>query len=83
MNCLLELCFIASIYVTGGVGVQTFDDGERSNDYGYNIGGAQLVIEFENQAFIKFVHFSGLNTKENDYGLNAVMIGAKIYFKGN
>jgi len=85
MSCLIELCFIASIYVTGGIGVQAFDydlqDENRTNDYGYEIGGAEIVVEFENNAFIKVVHFSGINTVEPDYGFNAVMIGAKIRFK--
>ena len=87
MNCLIELCFVSSIYASAGVGLQIgdydYDYRTRTNDYGYQIGSGELVIEFENQAYIKLVHFSGLNTTEYDHGLNAIMIGATVYFKGN
>ena len=85
MNCLLELCFISAIYINGGLGVQHtvhYGDEARSNAYGRRIGEASLVIEFNNGLYVEAKHISGIDTKEDDYGINAVMIGAKIYFKG-
>ena len=88
MNCLLELCFISSIYVTGSVGVQAMPEfwnlrnDQRTNKYGSNIGQISLVIEFKNNLYIEAKHLSGLDFAEIDNVLNAIMIGAKINFKG-
>ena len=79
---------VANIYLTGGVGVQadpSFFHIEKSmvtNSYGDRIGSISAVVEFNNGLFIEYRHISGLSTWEDDYGLNAIMIGAKIYFKG-
>ena len=85
MDCLLELCFAASIYVTGAVGIQPNQLGGvgESNQYGYNVGETSLIMEFNNGLYVGIKHISGLNTYESDGGYNAIMIGAKIYFKGN
>jgi len=85
MNCLIELCFVASFYITGAIGIQPnqYDSYGETNHYGYNIGEATLVMEFNNGIYIGAKHISGLNTYEPDDGLNAIMFGAKIYFKGN
>jgi len=43
-----------------------------------------LIAEFNNGLYFEAKHISGIDTTEHDYGLNAIMIGAKIYlFKGN
>ena len=87
MNCLIELCFVASIYVTGGIGYQgleyDYNSELASNGYGYILGEVSLVVEMKNGMYVEAKHLSGVNTVEDDYGLNAIMIGAKIYFKGN
>ena len=86
MNCLIELCFVSSIYITGGLGYQFTVDEEdysRTNRYGREIGEVSLIAEFNNGLYIGAKHISGIDTTEHDYGLNAIMIGAKIYlFKG-
>ena len=89
MSCLVELCFISSVYIGGGIGFQPSQavDGADTygltNQYGANIGELSLTVEFNNGMYIEAKHISGLNTYEPDDGLNAVMIGAKIYlFKG-
>jgi len=87
MSCLIELCFVSSIYITGGVGYQftaDYEDLNRTNSYGDAIGELTLTTEFTNGLYIGVKHISGIDTKEHDYGINAIMIGAKIYlFKGN
>ena len=85
MNCFLELCFISAIYINGGLGQQMtvdYDDANRTNAYGPRIGEVSLVVEFNNGLYVEAKHISGIDTKEDDYGFNAVMIGAKINFKG-
>ena len=85
MSCLLELCFISAIYIDGGIGHQftvDYDSIDRTNAYGPRIGEVSLVVEFNNGLYIEAKHISGIDTKEDDYGLNAIMIGAKINFKG-
>ena len=85
MTCLLEFCFISAIYINGGLGAQytvDYDDEVRTNAYGRRIGEVSLVMEFNNGMYIEAKHISGIDTKEHDYGINAIMIGAKIYFKG-
>ncbi len=78
---------MSSIYITGGLGYQFTVDPEaqnRTNDYGREIGEVSLIVEFNNGLYIGAKHISGIDTTEHDYGLNAIMIGAKIYlFKGN
>lgn len=89
MDCLLTLCFAANIYLTGAVGVQAepsfydIDNSLVTNSYGKRIGSFSAVVEFNNGLFAEYRHVSGLSTWEQDYGLNAVMIGAKIYFLRN
>ena len=85
MDCLLELCFAAAFYIEGGIGIQPsqFDAYGETNSYGYNVGEVSLVMEFNNGLYIGAKHISGINTYEPDDGYNAIMIGAKIYFKGN
>jgi hypothetical protein len=86
MSCLLELCFIAAIYIDGGIGQQMtvdYNDENRTNAYGVRIGEVSLITEFTNGMYIGVKHISGIDTREDDYGINAIMIGAKIYlFKG-
>jgi hypothetical protein len=89
--CLIELCFVSAIYINGSVGVQpvqlpsNYDSSlSYSNDYKWSVGELSGVIEFTNGMYIEVKHISGLDAVEDDYGLNAIMIGAKIYlFKGN
>ena len=86
MNCLLELCFISSLYINGGLGTQysvDIEDETRTNKYGRRIGEVSLVVEFTNGMYVEAKHISGVDTTEHDYGLNAVMVGARIYFKGS
>lgn len=91
MNCLLELCFVSAIYINGGIGLQpsqmpdNYDYNlDYSNGYGWNIGEISGVVEFKNNLYLEVKHISGLNTWEkDDYGLNAIMIGAKIYILRN
>jgi hypothetical protein len=78
MECLL--C-IASIYISGSLGIQNIDDDKwvRTNDYGLVIGRVELVIESNNGLFAKASHISGVNYSERDYGMNAIELGGKIY----
>lgn len=84
MNCLMELCFVAGLYLTGSVGAQSLmahegiDYNYNTNEYGRYIGEASLVLEFTNGLYFELKHISGLNTEEIDQGLNAIMVGAKI-----
>lgn len=90
MECLVTLCFVSSIYVNGAMGFQPnqlgdnwLDDFGETNQYGYHIGELSLVVEFNNNLYLEAKHISGLNTAESDLGLNAIMVGAKIYFLRN
>jgi len=87
MECLLELCFVLSVYMSGGLGLQStvdYNDIDRTNSYGPRVGEVSLVVELNNGLYFEAKHISGIDTTEHDYGLNAIMIGAKIYlFKGN
>jgi hypothetical protein len=84
MNCLVELCFLASIYINGGVGIQAYPEFwdkpnyMRTNDYSSRIGEISLVIELDNGLYFEAKHISGVDTAEIDHGLNAIMIGARI-----
>ena len=81
MTCLIDLCFISSVYISGSLGNQMtvdYDDRFRTNSYGYYIGELSLVVELKNNMFLETKHISGINTAESDYGLNAIMIGARI-----
>ena len=40
------------------------------------------VVRVPCDSILDAKHISGIDTKEDDYGLNAIMIGAKINFKG-
>jgi len=88
VSCLIELCFVASVYISGGVGIQPSQDNNgvdqlgASNQYGANVGELAATVEFNNGLYIGVRHISGLNTYEPDDGYNAIMVGAKIYFKG-
>jgi len=88
MNCLIELCFVSAMYINGGIGFQAQDElilkHDRTNSYGKRLAELSLVVEFKNNAYIELKHISGIDSGEIDHGLNAIMIGAKIYlFKGN
>jgi hypothetical protein len=78
MTCL---ACITSVFIAGSIGVQNVDSIEeyRTNDYGLMIGNLDLVVEFENNMFVKASHLSGLNTVELDWGKNSIEIGGKIY----
>lgn len=78
MDCLT--C-IAAVYISGSLGVQNVDsiEANRSNDYGFMVGMVELVVELENNLFIKASHYSGVNTAEADWGKNSVEIGGKIF----
>jgi hypothetical protein len=79
LSCLL--C-IASISISGSLGVQSNGDvpyPDQSNHYGTIIGNVSLTIELENGLFGRIRHESGVNTFEQDNGLNAIEGGMRIY----
>ena len=85
MNCLIELCFVSALYLDGALGQQlTYDgyDPKRTNKYGDHIGEISLVLELKNGLYVEAKHISGINTEEPDYGLNSIMIGARINLFG-
>ena len=89
MDCLVSLCLVSSMYLTGEIGIQAqpslfnIDKSMVTNSYGERVGSVSATMEFNNGLFFEYRHISGLSTWEKDYGFNAIMIGAKIYFKGN
>ena len=88
IECLLSLCLVSDFYIDGALGFQPnqhpkkYDHPiEYTNSYGFNIGELSAVMEFRNDMYIGLKHISGINTFEEDHGLNALMIGGKIRFK--
>ena len=79
---MCEIIFCLGLYLSGSVGHQFQDqemfEFERSNHYGTNVGMGAIGFQFENGLFIEARHISGLNTSEDDQGMNAVLVGIKI-----
>ena len=88
MDCLLALC----IYITGGLGPQQGyrinDNGDSTptetitNGYGMFIGDLGISIE-KNGFYSEARHISGINTAENDLGMNNIMFGVSHRVKNN
>lgn len=87
-SCLLQLCFVANITLTGDIGFQPgprwdneqgmwmYDNAEQiTNAYGALLGRAELRTNFTNNMHFSIVHISGINTEERDGGLNYISIG--------